>query len=336
MTSKGPRSSRRSQRRGTGRTTAVSASSGPRSTWTARNPSRSRRRRVRRRSRSWRVVTSSSRTRSARLRVRSRIRSGGVSRTIATHGRSWSRAMRRSSWRGCGCRLVASTTVSRPRRSRRSTMVWSRWKASSVADWSFSSSLTSARQWSELTTWVGRKRRAAKVDLPAPETPTSSTRPAAGMSRTRVTVLILSRRRGGTSDPCRGRLRHDVGGAVLHRVGLVVAVLFLRGAFGFDALAVVLHLAGELFVVPAERPGHQAGGLLGGGQAAVPGLDGDVGAPAQHVVEVAGALAADRMHDLGAQVVVGPGERPPQLRLLGDQVQHLVDEGAVAAQQVLD
>lgn len=54
-----------------------------------------------------------------------------------------------------GWTLVASTTVSRPRARSLRTIACSRSKASPVADWSLSSSETSARQKSEETTSVG-------------------------------------------------------------------------------------------------------------------------------------------------------------------------------------
>src|SRR5690606_37381586 len=81
----------------------------------------------------------------------------------------------------------------------------------------------------------------------------------------------------------------ELGGAEPDRVGLLVGVLLLGQALGLDPLGVVLDLALDLVVVPAERPGEEFGGLLGDGDAAVEGLDGDVRAPGQHVVEVAGA-----------------------------------------------
>ena len=54
-------------------------------------------------------------------------------------------------------------------------------KASRVADWSFSSSLTRPRQKSEEMTSVGAKCRAANVDLPEPEMPISTTRHRSGI-----------------------------------------------------------------------------------------------------------------------------------------------------------
>ncbi len=53
--------------------------------------------------------------------------------------------------------------------------------ASLVADWSFSSSATRPRQKSEEITSVGLKCARAKVDLPEPVTPTSTTRLSSGM-----------------------------------------------------------------------------------------------------------------------------------------------------------
>jgi hypothetical protein len=60
-------------------------------------------------------------------------------------------------------------------------MKFSTSKAAAVAAWSFSSSLTSARQKSEEITSVGRKCRAANVDLPEPEMPISTTSDSSGI-----------------------------------------------------------------------------------------------------------------------------------------------------------
>ncbi len=59
-------------------------------------------------------------------------------------------------------------------------------KAARVADWSAGSSATIARSASDETTSVDSKWRAAKVDLPEPEAPTSTTRASSG--RTMVTI----------------------------------------------------------------------------------------------------------------------------------------------------
>src|SRR5690606_10601727 len=107
---------------------------------------------------------------------------------------------------------------------------------------------------------------------------------------------------GGGGHPGAAVLGDDLRGAVLDRVGLLVGVLLLGGPLGLHALAVVLDLPLHLLLVPAERPGHQPGGLLGDGDAAVPGLHEHPGAAGQHVVEVPGALVADRVDHLGAQV----------------------------------
>jgi len=50
-----------------------------------------------------------------------------------------------------------------------------------VADWSFSSSATSARQASDDTTSVGLKCARAKVLLPAPDAPMSTTSERSGI-----------------------------------------------------------------------------------------------------------------------------------------------------------
>ncbi len=78
--------------------------------------------------------------------------------------------------RACCCTLVASTTVSRPAASR-SPATWCRASnAAADADWSFSSSATMPRNASDESTCVGAKCLRAKVDLPDPVTPTSTTK----------------------------------------------------------------------------------------------------------------------------------------------------------------
>ena len=62
-------------------------------------------------------------------------------------------------------------------------------KASAEADWSFSSPETRPRQKSELTTSKGSKTRAAKVDFPDPETPTSTTSDSSGTGSSMGSVM---------------------------------------------------------------------------------------------------------------------------------------------------
>jgi len=101
--------------------------------------------------------------------------------TIAT-GTTWCwRASVTSGLRSSGFRLVASTTVKRPRSSRLLAMKCSTANASAVADRSFSSSATSPRQKSEVTISVGRKCRRAKLDFPELDAPTSTTSDSAGI-----------------------------------------------------------------------------------------------------------------------------------------------------------
>jgi hypothetical protein len=75
---------------------------------------------------------------------------------------------------------------------------------------------------------------------------------------------------------------------------------------------------------------------VGGGEAPVGLLDGDPGAADQDVVEVEGAFVGGGVDGLGDQVLLGAGEGPGQLRLLGAQGEDLVDGGAVPVQEVLD
>jgi hypothetical protein len=82
--------------------------------------------------------------------------------------------------RASGWTLVASITVSLPAASRLAAMKCRTAKASLVAAWSFSSSDTRPRQTSLEITSVPRKCRRAKVDLPEPLAPTSTTRLSAG------------------------------------------------------------------------------------------------------------------------------------------------------------
>ena len=102
---------------------------------------------------------------------------------IATAGRRCRRATASSLARAQSSTLVASTTVSRPRLSRMARMRWSRSKASSVAAWACGSSVMTARSASDESTSVGRKCRAAKVDLPLAAIPIRRTSASAGIGR---------------------------------------------------------------------------------------------------------------------------------------------------------
>jgi hypothetical protein len=127
----------------------------------------------------------------------------------------------------------------------------------------------------------------------------------------------------------------DVGGLPAGPVGGAVVGLGLGGPLDLDAGLVALHLPAAPVLGPAQDRGQVAGHRVGGGQAAVGGLDGDPGPPHQHVVQVQGALGGG-VDGLGGQVVLGPGQRLGQLGPVGEQVQDLVDGGAVAVEQVLD
>jgi hypothetical protein len=72
-------------------------------------------------------------------------------------------------------------TVSRPEASRFEAMKCSTSNASFVAAWSFSSSETRPRQKSDESTSVGLKCLRAKVDLPQPDGPTSTTSESSGI-----------------------------------------------------------------------------------------------------------------------------------------------------------
>ena len=85
--------------------------------------------------------------------------------------------------RRSGSSPVVSMTVVRPRRRRASTIWSSTAKASFDARWSRSCSPTTARSASDDTTCAGAKWRAAHVDFPLPDTPTSTTRHGSGSRR---------------------------------------------------------------------------------------------------------------------------------------------------------
>src|SRR5450759_3163659 len=86
--------------------------------------------------------------------------------------------------------------------------------------------------------------------------------------------------------------------------GLVVRLL-LRSALGLNPGEVVLNLLALRLVAPAEQGRHQGGGWNRRRHPSVPSLDRDVGATGQHVVQMAGSLMADRVDNLGSQVVIG-------------------------------
>jgi hypothetical protein len=69
---------------------------------------------------------------------------------------------------------------------------------------------------------------------------------------------------------------------------------------------------------------------------AVPGLDRDPGAPGEDVLDVPGALVRGGVDDLGPQEVRGALEWLPERWVSGDEREHLGDERAVPAEQVVD
>src|SRR5262252_7877188 len=80
--------------------------------------------------------------------------------------------------------------------------------------------------------------------------------------------------------------RDDVRRAEPDGIRVLVGVSFLGRTLSGDASLVVLHFTVDLARLPPHWPGHEVRGLLGSGQAAVPGLDRDVRAACQHVVQV--------------------------------------------------
>src|SRR5665647_3796059 len=85
--------------------------------------------------------------------------------------------------------------------------------------------------------------------------------------------------------------------------GLVVRLL-LRSPLSLDPGEVMLDLLALLLVAPAEHRSHQGCRRNSCGHPSVPGLDRDAGATGQHVVQVASALMADGIDNLGSQIVV--------------------------------
>ena len=138
--------------------------------------------------------------------------SRGRSKTIAT-GRQWYwRASATSGFRASGWTFVASTTVSLPAASRFAAMKCSTSKASFVAAWLFSSSLTSPRQKSDESTSVAlevparegrlagtrRRRRGRRARAPGSIDPHRANT-AICVGEPTVRVLRARRRRSATS-----------------------------------------------------------------------------------------------------------------------------------------
>src|SRR6478672_5023641 len=90
--------------------------------------------------------------------------------------------------------------------------------------------------------------------------------------------------------PSRWRSAVDVRCSTARTVGRLVVGHRLRRALRLDALAVVLDLVVDGVGVPTEDRRDDLGGRARGADGAVPGLDGQPGAPGQDVVEVEGAL----------------------------------------------
>ncbi|MDX6751698.1 hypothetical protein SH611_17975 [Geminicoccaceae bacterium 1502E] len=101
---------------------------------------------------------------------------------MATGRAWWRRASSTQPWRSAARTLVASITARRRFFSRAPAIARTSSNASAVTDWSVSSSATSARQRSEETISVGANQCAAKLDLPEPVAPISTTRQKSGSS----------------------------------------------------------------------------------------------------------------------------------------------------------
>ena len=114
-------------------------------------------------------------TRSVLAAVRARTMSGGRSRTIANAGTRAAAARIRNAFRASCVTFVASTTVRRPARRRRSSAACRAANAALVADWSAASPEIAARRASDERISSGPKWRAASVDLPDPAAPTRRT-----------------------------------------------------------------------------------------------------------------------------------------------------------------
>ena len=120
------------------------------------------------------------------------------------------------------------------------------------------------------------------------------------------------------------------------RVRRLVVGLGLRVTLGLHPGQVGLDLAGDGRLGPAEHAAHQLGDLLGAVDAAVRVLDRDAGPPGEHVVQVQRALVVRPVHDLDLQVVRCGRQRLEQFGVVLGEPEHLVDQRAVAVQQVPD
>jgi hypothetical protein len=85
----------------------------------------------------------------------------------------------------------------------------------------------------------------------------------------------------------------------------------------------VIDLVLALVRGPAQDATHQLGDLDGDVDTAVEGLDRDARAAGDGVVQVAGTLVRHGVDDLGAQVVIGAGERLREVGALLDEVEDL-------------
>ena len=183
MMSNGPVRSLRSLNSRSRVISAASISAGPRSTWTLRKPS------LRQAAQTSCAGPGAGERPPAGRSRRSGAGLGALPAQLlgdVEHDRD--RAARRARGRcepaparACCCTLVASTTVSRPAASRSPATWCSASNAAADADWSFSSSATMPRNASDESTCVGAKCLRAKVDLPDPVTPTSTTRQRSGI-----------------------------------------------------------------------------------------------------------------------------------------------------------
>src|SRR2546427_7297905 len=114
---------------------------------------------------------------------------------MATAGTPWRAAIATSGRRARASMLVASNTVSRPRRRRSLVRPCARAKAATLARWSAASPAIRARQAAVLTICCGRKLRRQNVLLPDPAGPTITTRDGDGTLRIVVRGMTSPRKK---------------------------------------------------------------------------------------------------------------------------------------------
>lgn len=147
-----------------------------------------------------------------------------------------------------------------------------------------------------------------------------------------ATLVSLTPLSGISGPGVKAHVRRSQPGCICREVvGLLLGLEFCG-----HASPVVLDLPVHGGRVPAEQRGDELGDLRRRGYAPIPRLDRDPGTAGQDVIEVESSFGLDRVQGFDLQVTSRGAQRLTQLGVFLDELEELMDERAVPAQQVLD